>query len=449
LNNGLDAECINVFDPSSVSDGLHTVFFNVSDRAHNSLQDNTTIIVDRNPPSISITNPSNGSYISSTILVNTTITDTATGISASTVRMKVSNATYTSSWYNMTCIGNVYSYQCTYSLNTKDFGDGSYTITVQAADALDHSASAIVDVAIDNTRSTFTLYSPASYMKGKFRLNMSIYDGNGLVSSSVIYSISTESGSMTCTQIGSATNLSCIKTFDSTTVADGSYSLTFYAVNSLGKNNSATFTRNVDNNAPNISRVVIQPITSKTPTTFSINATVTDDGSSVSFVQAKIIEPNGTFYDINMSNIIGNIWHLSYSTISEGKYTLNLTTIDLNNNNRTALSGLFYVGSINCGNGVCDTDENYCFCSLDCGTPVCADDEKISCASGIPKCIKKPIEATTTTTVAGETEGKEEGEIVVGGIIQNILKNPFWIILIIAAIVIGVAAFFLWPVKIK
>jgi hypothetical protein len=161
-----------------------------------------------------------------------------------------------------------------------------------------------------------------------------------------------------------------------------------------------------------------------------------------------------------MTSIGNNKWNLAYSASKQGKYTLNLTTADLNGNNATTTSGLFYVGSINCGNGVCDPDENYCFCSLDCGAPGCASDEEVSCISGIPKCIKKSVTATVTATGATPVkEGEEKGGIergidiasvvgsLVGSLSKSLSNNLFWTIIIV--IIIGVVVLLLWPVKSK
>ena len=453
FNNGLDAECTHTFTPPSTGlpDGLYTVYFNVSDRAGNKFQNSTTIKKDTTAPVITFVTPSSGSYISATTTINATIADPGAGTTVSSVKIKINNATYTSDLYNMTCTGTIYNYQCTYALNTKLFIDGSYTITIQATDGLSHSSTATVNVAIDNKRSSFTLHAPESFMRGKYRLNLSIYDEYGLTASSVLYGIFTASGSMTCMPIGSNANLSCILTFDSTTLADGPYNLTFYVMNGLGKNNSAAYARSIDNNAPVVSSVVIKPIISKTPTTFSTTVTVIEMGSSVAYVEARVIEPGGTFYNINMTSMGSNVWSLAYSGSKQGKYTLNLTTADANGNNATTTSGLFYIGSINCGNGVCDSEENYCFCSSDCGPPNCAVDEEVSCSSGIPKCIKKSVTATTTTSITtGVADGEQKIDFwskTFGDVGKTVSGNLLWVI--IGVVIVCVVVFLLWPVKAK
>jgi hypothetical protein len=378
--------CTSIFNSASVSDGNQTLTFSASDKAGNIKQNVTSVIVDNSAPTISITSPSGGSYVHETVSISANINDAGKGIN-------VTRLTIDGGAVEFSCSGTTNSKSCTYSWNTATATEGNHVIVVNSTDLLGYSSEKTVSVYIDNNKPNMTINSPSQvYLKGVVVFNISVADSVGLDKSKVRYQFNNTTTTMTCYEISGNKVLVCNSTVNSSVFFDGAYTLKFSAID--GANNEQTQSMNVkiDNDPPKISNVAVSPIVSKTPTNFKISATVIDAGSDVASVKAKITYPDTNSIEVVLKKSTENSWEYSLYSDNQGRHYFDLTATD-NNGNSIAVVGTsqFFVGSLSCGNGVCDSNENYCFCSKDCTAPTCKENEIVSCSSGIPTCKEKPV----------------------------------------------------------
>jgi len=137
----------------TLSEGTHAVEVRAYDQCGNWAGDTITITVDITAPTVTITSPSNGSYIaSSDVTVSWTGDDTLSGINHYEVRIK--NSTWDSGWINKgTTTGHTFT----------SLADGAYTIFVKAVDNAGNIATTSIEITVDTTSPSVTISSPSNY----------------------------------------------------------------------------------------------------------------------------------------------------------------------------------------------------------------------------------------------------------------------------------------------
>ncbi|NOR46717.1 MAG: S8 family serine peptidase, partial [Methanosarcinaceae archaeon] len=106
--------------------------------------DGPTINIDTNKPRISLLSPANNSYIQNGTMINLRITD-----------IFLVNVTYN---YNGTDLPLL----SPFDINSTDWNEGQYDITIWANDSLNHISSAIYNITIDDIAPNLTIISPTS-----------------------------------------------------------------------------------------------------------------------------------------------------------------------------------------------------------------------------------------------------------------------------------------------
>jgi len=154
--NGTDYKlsCSFNFNTKNVSDGPYNLIFSISDRASNLVQNSTSVIIDNNPPTLSITSPSNNAEVNGVVSLTTSATDAGVGVS--NVSFRWENSSTTGNWSLLSCSGNVRSVSCSGSWNSTDYSDGIYTIRFSANDSLSRQTISGVTVRVNSTAQSST-----------------------------------------------------------------------------------------------------------------------------------------------------------------------------------------------------------------------------------------------------------------------------------------------------
>lgn len=229
-------------------------------------------------------------------------------------------------------------------VDTTEYEEGSHRFYVYATDVTGTTVRRDIDFRVDNTDPTLSISSPSSntWVKGTVTISGTANDApSGL--SLVRYRI--DDGGWV--SLGSTTSWSF--DWDSTSVDDGSHSITVQAVDLAGNTKASTITLKVDNSGPTITSPIVTPIYGPDSTTFVINfASVSDGtGSGVNCIIAYILDPNGNPIEVDFNISINGDWEGTLSFDSnglEGTYTIeSITAIDNVGNPTTITTDLFFV----------------------------------------------------------------------------------------------------------
>lgn len=258
------------WDSTTATDGNHTLTAIASDAAGNSTTSaGVSVTVDNSPPTVSLTAPTSGAHVAGTISLAATAAD---DIGVASVQFQVdgvdqgslvTTAPYTLNWL------------------TTAVADGLHSLTAIARDATgNHTTSVAVSVTVDNTAPTVAVTSPAAsaHARGTVGLTVAASDNNAVAS--IQYKLDgTNLGSpVTATPFSAS--------WDSTTAADGSHTLTAVATDTAGNaTTSAGVTVVVDNTAPTVS--VISPAAGGVSGTVTVSASASDN-AAVASVQFQL-----------------------------------------------------------------------------------------------------------------------------------------------------------------
>jgi len=141
------------WDSTGVSDGTHTIYARSYDGTDYSTEDSVAVTVDNTapnqPPTVSITSPSEGATVNGTITITGTASDSDGTVQS--VEVKIGSdawatASGTTSW--------------TFTWDTTGYSDGSYTILARSYDGTNYSTEAQVNVTVNNTDPS-TNHAPA------------------------------------------------------------------------------------------------------------------------------------------------------------------------------------------------------------------------------------------------------------------------------------------------
>ncbi|MEE8401166.1 MAG: PGF-pre-PGF domain-containing protein, partial [Candidatus Hydrothermarchaeaceae archaeon] len=240
-------------------------------------------ITDDTAPSVTNIKPANGATINGTQFINATVSDVLSSISS--VTANVSNLTW-SNTYILTDsgIGNVWYND---SWNTTLLADGAYNLTINATDSFGKSNSTeSVSITLDNYEnvapSIFSLQPLAGTYNGTIDINASVTDATSVDTKYWWWQNGTDAG----------TNQTLNGTLDTTAIANGSYTVKYWANDTLGNINateSVSITvENYDNAAPSISAP--SDISVSKGATKKITWTITETGPGQYYVLRNSIE---------------------------------------------------------------------------------------------------------------------------------------------------------------
>jgi hypothetical protein len=150
--------CSTNLNTKSFNDGPYNLTYSIRDRAGNLAQNTTPIIIDNQPPVISITNPVNNAEVKGIVTVNVSVTDS--GIGVSNVSFRWENSSSLGNWSMLTCSGSIRSVSCSGTWNSSNYTDGIYSIRFKAYDSISRQTIGGVTVKVNNLITSTSTTSP-------------------------------------------------------------------------------------------------------------------------------------------------------------------------------------------------------------------------------------------------------------------------------------------------
>ena len=292
--------------------GTTTVTFTSIDDAGNSASDSSTVtVVDTTLPSITITQPTNGTKFNTTGI---TVKGTVSDATVTSVEILVDNLSQGNAALNNT----VWTKALT-------LAQGSHTITAKAKDGANNTASASISVIIDTTAPIVSITSPANnatLTATSVKINGTASDANGIAS--VVVSI--DGGSASTASFNATTGKWTLQT----TLTDGTHTIKATATDMAGNKAMASISVKilsavVDTVAPSIeitSLGVTAIVDGTNASKFNVTiAGTASDNNGLALVQVKI--DNSAF-----ANTIGTTAWSFKTVLSSGTHTITAKATD-------------------------------------------------------------------------------------------------------------------------
>ena len=230
------------FDTTAVPDGLYDLRVFVTDGAGNAAA--STVVhdrrVDNTPPSATMGDP--GPYVSGTVNLTSTGSDSGSGVAGVTYEYSRAGA---NSWTTTAA-----------AWDTSGLADGAYDLRVIAIDNAGNSGtSASVTTAVDNSGPSTTQNDPGQYLRGTVTLSGSASDaGSGVTQ--VAFQV-TAAGGSSWTTVGTDTTAPYSVQLDTTTLTDGLYDFRTVATDGAGNQSASAVVglRRVDNTPPSATMI--------------------------------------------------------------------------------------------------------------------------------------------------------------------------------------------------
>lgn len=280
----------------------------------------STTTTDKTPPTVSISNPVDGSSVTGTITVTAAASDNA-GISK--VELLVDNAIYSTTTSTPT----------SFILNTGNYTNGTHTLTARATDTsgnIGSSSNISINFSNDKTLPSVSISSPlnGSTVSGTTTVNVNASDNVGI--SKIEFLVDG-------TLLANSSSSPATFTLDSVKYSNSTHTLTARATDTSGNQASASITINVQNVAtdtspPKIS--ILYPLNNSKigSSSTSIKLSLSDKIGVTKF--EFFINGNFVYQYTFPSPTISTNFNLSWSTqnVARGTYTLQAFAYDAKNN---------------------------------------------------------------------------------------------------------------------
>lgn len=222
-------------------------------------------------PTIAISSPTAGSYLTTNKpTIKWKVTDADSGVNPSTIGITIDNGSkVTGDSITKTAVSG--GYECTYAPGNA-LADGSHTVKIDASD-FDGNAAAQKSVSfkIDTVPPTLSISSPSDKLITNKTAITVTGKTNDATSSPVTVTIKLNSGNAEAVEIGADGAFS-----KALTLVAGSNTITVVAEDAAGKSTTVTRTVIVDQTAPVIKSITINPNPVDAGKTYVISVEVTD-----------------------------------------------------------------------------------------------------------------------------------------------------------------------------
>ncbi len=299
------------WNTTAVAEGSHTLKATATDTANQTSSSTISVTVDNldNPPSVSITSPSNGASVSGTISVQANASDDR-GVT------KVEFFDGATSIGVDTTAGDGWSA----SWNTTSASDGSHSLTAVATDTGSHTTtSAAVSVTVDNLDNppsvSITSPSNGASVSGTITIQANASDDRG-VTKVEFFDGATSIGVDTTAGDGWSAS------WNTTSASAGSHSLTAVATDTTNQSTtSAAVSVAVDNTAPTVA--ITLPTAGQTVTSTTTVQANAADNTTVGSVMFLV--DGSTLIGTDTNGADG--WSVSWNTTSAGNGIHSLTAV--------------------------------------------------------------------------------------------------------------------------
>ena len=244
----------------SLTEGENTLTVSATDEFANSDSVSTTVVVDANAPSLSLSVPSESNTID--VTVSGSVSD-SNGVSTASLLVNGASQTIT--------LDSSGEFEETVSLS-----EGDNTVVLQATDTLGNSASTSAETVVDTTAPSVSLIAPATAETTEVTVSGSVEDTNGVQSAEL--TVNGVSSSLTLAQDGSFS--------ETLSLSEGENTIVLSATDAFENEaqTSATTIVTLDTDAPTVT--LSAPATSN-DATVSVSGSVTD-ASDITTAQLEV-----------------------------------------------------------------------------------------------------------------------------------------------------------------
>lgn len=369
--------CSAAFNTLQLPDNIYNLTFIAYDAAGNSNSSSILVTINNERPIIMLVPEG---YTKGAVAVNASLTNPSNIISG--VSLKIEKSGTVVRTVQMSC--NSQSTFCSHVLDTVALGDGSYTMTANASNILNYTVIDTASLVVDNTKPSITITAP-DFVKGLFTINAEIIDTNH--DRTAVNYVIKSGGAMSC--VAQDNRLLCNVQYDASSLSDGFYELNITATDHAKNTQTKSKMIGVDKTAPKFVYLKVEPIVSEKAIDVEFTAGLEDSISGVK--SANVIIDHITF-KVNQPLVKSSgLWVNKVRASSLGSHYISVSAEDnLGNSNTSGNVGYFFLGQFSCGDGVCQSFENYCLCSDDCSAPSCPTGQNVDCSSGLPTCMAPP-----------------------------------------------------------
>lgn len=249
VNTASEWKCSNTISFAIAGSDTAELFYFEANDTDNTKGNNGTsndplrFTLDRNPPAVSFTSPTNNSYVKGNNTVSVNAVDVSSGVNASTVQFSTDG----SAWTSMNETGG--KFQSTW--NTLAYSNNqNVTLYSRASDNVGTIGTVKINVTVDNDIPQIVAASLPGNLTGNVALQANVTDNySGMAS--VKYTVGSLSGTLGCT--GTNFNSSCSGVLNTANLQDGSYTLNFTVTDNAGNSNSSWINITTKNTQPLIS----------------------------------------------------------------------------------------------------------------------------------------------------------------------------------------------------
>jgi hypothetical protein len=214
-----ESNCSALFDTTKVSDGVHIINFIASDNTGNQVNKSVEIEVNNLYPVITLVTPQNNSYVHGLVDINVSVKNARQIIDAN-IQFENLGISEQKTLYCQ-------NFSCFYKWNTNEEKDGDYIIRIKVTNEVNYQTTLVFYLKVDNTKPIIAITLPEGKISGNASFQLVATDENGINSSSAIIRISNLYREMSCSIFVQGKKAVCVSIFDSTTLANNKYTITF------------------------------------------------------------------------------------------------------------------------------------------------------------------------------------------------------------------------------
>ena len=277
--------------------------------------------VDNTEPTLSIDDPTEGTYVYGTYTIMVTATDSGSGFDSGGCALSIDGGV----WVAMTDEG---AGSFTYDLDTTTLADGVHTLTVASIDDAGNIAVRTVRFVVDNTQPVVSVVSPSAgdYVDGSYTFAVSAIDNLGI--GAVVVQLTGPTTSMNVTFGFNAASGYWEYTIDTSAWEEGAWTMQPFAYELSGRlyTGASTVAFFVDNNAPWM--VITAPTDGQVilSNSFDISVTATDGPFTIPVMIYRVGAGNW----VALVAGAGNVWTTTWDTtaVVDGEHVLTFAAMD-------------------------------------------------------------------------------------------------------------------------
>ncbi len=332
---------------TNLPQGRYYLNATANDTAGNENQTETRIIIlDTTNPTVTINHPVSGGNYSGGITINATVADALSGVAS--VYYRLSNASgNVTGWLSMTNTSGFYNATLNTSEITSKFGDGNYTLTINASDnAGNVNTTENVTITLDNTPPTIgapVFVSPTN-QNTHIRINATFSDPTSGVAS-CSFNVTNATGLVIHGTMDNDAGISgTANGTTATALPDGRYNVTVTCTDNAGNaNTSEPAELLVDTQGP---QITLPSIADNGWLSQAVNITtkVEDSGAGIDNNTVFYMVFNSTGQNVTgwvqMANTTGAQFTAAWNTANhpDGLYNITITANDTLSNNKILLT---------------------------------------------------------------------------------------------------------------